>query len=294
MTARRQDEATAGDLMIRDVAVANICDDVRNVARLLAASPAGAIPVLDAAREPIGIVTRSDLLPLAAEPPPPGWLVKRRPRPSALRLEARALREVMTAPAIFVPDATRLVEVLRLMELHHLKRMPVVDGRRFVGLLRRADVLRAIDAGATARSDAPPTARSFRELVERHEAEERLLLAERRRKEREAREALVADLAKRGLADRDWRDLLAQARRAASAGANEVVLIRFPSQLCTDGGRAINAPDPNWPLTLRGEAKDIFERWRNELQPRGFRLAAQIVEFPDGVPGDAALFLSWA
>jgi len=39
-----------------------------------------------------------------------------------------------------------------------------------------------------------------------------------------------------------------------------------------------HAPDANWPQTLRGEPADIFARWRQELEPKGFRLAAQIVE----------------
>jgi hypothetical protein len=106
-------------------------------------------------------------------------------------------------------------------------------------------------------------------------------------------EKRVKELAARRLGDEQWRNLLAQARESAAAGMNELMLIRFPSQLCVDGGRAINAPDANWPQTLRGEPADIFARWRQELEPKGFRLAAQIVEFPDGVPGDAALFLMW-
>jgi hypothetical protein len=87
--------------------------------------------------------------------------------------------------------------------------------------------------------------------------------------------------------------MIARARAAAAAGLTDHVLIRFPAKLCTDGGRAINAPDPHWTETLRGEPADVFRRWRNELQPRGFRLAAQIIDFPGGVPGDAALFLIW-
>jgi len=45
-------------------------------------------------------------------------------------------------------------------------------------------------------------------------------------------------------------------------------------------------------LSLPGR-RHFFARWRTELKPRGFGLAAQIVDFPDGVPGDAALFLIW-
>ncbi len=70
-------------------------------------------------------------------------------------------------------------------------------------------------------------------------------------------------------------------------------MLRFLSQLCADGGRAINAPDSCWLQSLRGEPRDVFERWHLELEPGGFGLTAQIVSFPDGVPGDVALILSW-
>ena len=107
------------------------------------------------------------------------------------------------------------------------------------------------------------------------------------------REQRIKELAARRLTDAVWRQMLASARNAATAGLREFMLLRFPSQLCSDGGRAINAPDPHWPETLRGEPADIFRRWRDELQPQGFQIAAQIIDFPDGLPGDAALFLMW-
>lgn len=87
--------------------------------------------------------------------------------------------------------------------------------------------------------------------------------------------------------------MLINTHNAENAGLTEIILIRFPSQLCLDGGRAINAPDADWPKTLRGEPSDLFRRWRNELHPQGFKIAAQIINFPDGMPGYAALFLIW-
>ena len=33
--------------------------------------------------------------------------------------------------------------------------------------------------------------------------------------------------------------------------------------------------------------------WKRDLKPHGFGLAAQILEFPDGIPGDAGLILVW-
>jgi hypothetical protein len=94
--------------------------------------------------------------------------------------------------------------------------------------------------------------------------------------------------------DTKWRTLLHQARQDAERGKKEYLLLRFPSELCTDGARAINnPPNPDWPNTLQGEAMELYARWRDQLRPRGFRLAAHVLDFPDGKLGDVGLFLFW-
>jgi uncharacterized membrane protein len=94
--------------------------------------------------------------------------------------------------------------------------------------------------------------------------------------------------------DTKWRELLHQARQIAERGEKEYLLLRFPSELCTDGARAINnPPNPDWPSTLQGEAMELYARWRDQLSPRGFHLAARLLDFPDGKPGDVGLFLFW-
>ena len=55
----------------------------------------------------------------------------------------------------------------------------------------------------------------------------------------------------------------------------------------------INMAETGWPSTLRGEAAELWLRWSKELQPRGFRLAARTIDYPDGLPGDIGLFLVW-
>ena len=80
---------------------------------------------------------------------------------------------------------------------------------------------------------------------------------------------------------------------AAERGEREVLAVRFPSEYCTDGGRAINNFEPHWPETLTGFAKRAFEFWKKELQPQGYKVRAQIMDFPGGVPGDVGIFLSW-
>lgn len=126
----------------------------------------------------------------------------------------------------------------------------------------------------------------FERTHEKQEKEQRAAAAEKR-KER------VDRLLDGHLDDERWANLIGRAREAAKAGRTEFELLRFPSQLCSDGGRAINVTEDGWPGTLRGEAREIYERFENELKPQGFRLTARIIDFPDGFPGDAGLYLHW-
>ena len=80
---------------------------------------------------------------------------------------------------------------------------------------------------------------------------------------------------------------------AAERGEREVLAIRFTSEYCTDGGRAINSFEPEWPKTLTGFAKRAHEFFKKELEPRGYKARAQILDFPGGVPGEIGIFLRW-
>jgi hypothetical protein len=82
-------------------------------------------------------------------------------------------------------------------------------------------------------------------------------------------------------------------RGAAERGERELMAVRFPSSFCTDGGRAINNYEAGWPQTLTGFAKKAYEFWHQELEPHGYKLRAQILDFPGGMPGDVGIFLRW-
>ncbi len=81
---------------------------------------------------------------------------------------------------------------------------------------------------------------------------------------------------------------------AVNDGKFEALVYSFPSDLCTDSGRAINNGDPRWPETLQGKAKELYDGYKANVQPKGFRLKAMIINFPGGVPGDVGFFLNWA
>lgn len=82
--------------------------------------------------------------------------------------------------------------------------------------------------------------------------------------------------------------------RAASNGLTEVLVGTFPNQVCTDRGRVINQQENGWEMTLTGLPKELFEFWQKYLQPRGYKLKYQIVNFPNGMPGDMGITLSWS
>ncbi|WP_457796468.1 CBS domain-containing protein [Methylocystis sp. S23] len=303
----------ARELMTRHFPYVMEDADLDYVAKLLSECDIGIVPVVDEQLAPVGIVTRSNLerarAPIRADlGDVPPFLLRKGTRPP-FRPGLHGLRDVMTTPAISVSSGAALSDIAKVMESHHLKRAPVVDGHKLVGFVLRKEVMQAIAAGGAAAPDRKPTllsigarepdycdiatAAEFRALVAAHDRQLEAERVERRRAMVEMREQRIRELAAQRLTDGQWREMLANARRAAASGVTEHMLIRFPSQLCTDGGRAINAPDPHWPQTLRGEPADVFRRWRNELHPRGFKIAAQIVDFPEGLPGDAALLLFW-
>lgn len=83
-------------------------------------------------------------------------------------------------------------------------------------------------------------------------------------------------------------------RRAVSNGLSEVEVTRFPNSMCTDKGRAINQMEPGWPETLTGLPRELYQFWAKHLEPRGYKLRYQIADWPNGMPGDISITLSWS
>ncbi|WP_395667104.1 hypothetical protein [Methylocella sp.] len=82
-------------------------------------------------------------------------------------------------------------------------------------------------------------------------------------------------------------------RDAALRGEHELIVIRFPSQMCKDHGRAVNLPEDDWPDTLVGAPRQIYDFWKEHLQPLGYGLKAMIIDWPNGFPGDVGMFVTW-
>ena len=138
-----------------------------------------------------------------------------------------------------------------------------------------------------------------------NEMMEKLALAEAKKAEEASRKHAAAEAEKKALFDKltkpsgvsdeeALRRVAVIVERAVSNGLTEVQVYRFPNQLCTDRGRAINQQEPGRETTLIGLPKEMYEFWARQLQPRGYKIKFQIVDFPGGVPGDVGITLKWA
>jgi CBS domain-containing protein len=244
----------ASDIMSRPVITIEEDTDTGEVARLLAAHRIKRVPVVRNGQV-VGIVSRENLLSMLASEE------RHHDVKSEEGLVARAFEEVLA------PLKWRFERPRHETEPHA--------------------------ALMTEPHDTSSAAADFRQLAadfESTEADRREDLRHSAAKERQHRAALLIG---KHISDGSWRHLVHEARTAAEQGLKEFLLLRFPSQVCSDGGRAVNVPDPEWPATLRGEAAEIYSRWSHDLQPQGFHLSARVVEFPDGMPGDIGMFLVW-
>ena len=132
---------TAGELCIRDVAVASPTTSVDDAARRMRALHVGCLVVVedvaapdpdaDAGRTVVGVLTDRDIVTS---------VIARDVAPSALRVG-----EVMTADVTCVPQDASIADTLTAMRLRGVRRVPVVGpDRRLVGIVAADDLMRVL------------------------------------------------------------------------------------------------------------------------------------------------------
>jgi CBS domain-containing protein len=134
------------DVMTTSVVTVDRITPYQEIDRLLTEHRISGVPVLKMGREVAGVVTEADLLTAEDE-------TKRRARMASSVGRRRLLHKqqpqvsltagtLMTAPAITIgPDAT-IPAAARLMNTHHIRRLPVVDEHgKLVGIVSRRDLL---------------------------------------------------------------------------------------------------------------------------------------------------------
>ena len=328
----------AADLMSSPAVAASAADPVSSVARLMLEAGISGVPVLDAAGVPVGMVSDGDLMGRRGDRRREWWLemLAQAGSPDAGFSQAnldRPVHEVMTSPLITVAHTAPVPVIAGALQAHRVKRLPVVNEGRLIGVVSRADLLRVVESAPSARSPgenegggllgflesliggvslrgeperrAPtsreekrahsvPSAAAFRAAVRAQKAEAIVQEEAQTREAQLERRRQIKALLDYHVGEELWRALLHHAELAATTGEQELMLLRFPSDLCSDGGRKIGVAEVGWEETLRGEAAELHSRWRTELKPQGFGLSARIVSYDDkGIIGDLALYLTW-
>jgi CBS domain-containing protein len=153
----------ARNVMTPDVVSVPPDASVGTAAQLMLQKRISGVPVIDDRGRLVGILSEGDFLRRAET-----GTGRRRPRwieffmgPGRLadeyvRLSGRKVRDVMTQEVRTVPPDAPLEQVVRLMERHNIKRVPVVDGGKVVGIVTRANLLHAVASFAD--EIAPPSA----------------------------------------------------------------------------------------------------------------------------------------
>jgi hypothetical protein len=144
--------------------------------------------------------------------------------------------------------------------------------------------------------DLLPSAGDFMKKLALAEAEEASKQARKLADEEAEKKALLDNFRRpSGVSDEEGiRRAIKIIERAVSNGRTEVQVHRFPNQLCTDKGRAINQQEPGWENTLTGVPKEIYDLWAKYFRERGYKLKVEIIDFPGGMPGDVGMTLMWS
>ena len=133
------------DVMMTSVVTVDRITPYQEIDQSLARHKISGVPVLKMGRHVVGVVSESDLLAAEDKTARQARLQAQSPRRWRLRQPRRTgltAETLMTTPAITIhPDAT-IPSAARLMNTHHIRRLPVVDSDgKLVGIVTRRDLL---------------------------------------------------------------------------------------------------------------------------------------------------------
>jgi CBS domain-containing protein len=141
----------ASDIMTHPVITVTPVTTVGEAAELMIGHRISGLPVVNAAGEVVGMVTEGDLLRRAetsTERRRARWLefliAPGRLASEYAHAHGRRVGEVMTDTVLSVGPDDLILEVIELMERRRIKRVPVIDQGRLVGIVSRANLVRAL------------------------------------------------------------------------------------------------------------------------------------------------------
>jgi CBS domain-containing protein len=144
------------DIMTTDVVSLRPDATVFEAATLLTRHHVSGVPVVDDTGAVVGILSEGDLLhrvETGTGKPQRSWLGEflhstRRLASEYLKENAVKVGDIMTSNVIYVSPKAELSEIAELLERHHIKRVPVLEQGRLVGIVSRANLIRALASAA--------------------------------------------------------------------------------------------------------------------------------------------------
>lgn len=144
----------AAAIMSRQVITAQLEDNVRVVAQLLTDHGISAVPVCDGQGHVAGMLSEGDLIkPFTAQNAlHRDWWLSLLAEGSDLapafldyiRLDRRCAADLMSKPVIAARETASLSELAQLLDQHRIKRVPILRDGKLVGIVSRADLVKAI------------------------------------------------------------------------------------------------------------------------------------------------------
>jgi CBS domain-containing protein len=136
-----------GDVMKTTVMTVEPDTPLKNAARILTEFGISGLPVVEADGAVVGVVSETDILfkEVGARQPrarlADALSAARRMR--RRKTEAETAGEAMTSPAVTTSSEASVAEAARVMLERRVNRLPVIEGNRLVGIVTRADLVRA-------------------------------------------------------------------------------------------------------------------------------------------------------
>jgi CBS domain-containing protein len=115
----------AKDIMTRNVITVGATTPVKDLAKLLTEKHVSGVPVTDKDGQILGVASEADMI----------------------AKKGNQVREIMNERVIAVTEETTVEELATLMTEHKIKRLPVLREEKLVGIVSRADIVRAIAMG---------------------------------------------------------------------------------------------------------------------------------------------------
>ena len=136
------------DIMTSDVVTIGAEDSLKDAASILTALGVSGLPVCDVDRNVIGVISEADILYKELDPKERtggalAWLVDASNGTTIRKARARKVAEAMSTPPMTISPFHLVAEAARVMTEHRINRLPVVKGETLVGIVTRADLVRA-------------------------------------------------------------------------------------------------------------------------------------------------------